>query len=60
MVRIIMKNPDGTLCGHPEDIYIKRNGQSESFYRMLEEYKVHLETDASGDREKRDMDFVGK
>ncbi len=37
MVRIIMKNPDGTCCGRPEDIFIKRNGQSESFYRMLEE-----------------------
>ena len=37
MVRIIMKNPDGVCCGRPEDIFIKRNGQSESFYRMLEE-----------------------
>ena len=31
MVRIIMKNPDGVCCGRPEDIFIKRNGQSESF-----------------------------
>ena len=42
MVRIIMKNPDGTYCGRPEDIFIKRNGQSESFYRMLEEEEGKL------------------
>ena len=37
MVRIIMKNPDGVCCGRPEDIFIKRNGQNEEFYKMLEE-----------------------
>lgn len=39
MARIIMQKPDGTHYSHPEDIFIKRNGQSEALYRMLEEEK---------------------
>lgn len=58
MIRIIMKNPDGTCCGQPEDIFIKRSGQSESFYRMLEEEsKVFLE--AKADFSEREQQGTG-
>ena len=37
MAKIIIRTHDGKEQNRPENILIKRNGQSESFYRMLEE-----------------------
>lgn len=37
MAKIIIRTHDGKEQNRPENILIKRNGQNEEFYKMLEE-----------------------